>query len=302
MRIIICFVVLLACSSINALTVDEQLLQLRDSFFEMRGILEEKNSRMDALELQVAQLEAKVIQLERVEIQNKMLMEEIALLQKKVRTTDIIDQPSMKAKKQMPTSCADLSAIGHTLNGLYSVIGNKSVESVYCDFTNSPNDPGFQTWLGHIDVKSSPAYFFVRRNQTFDETRTPIVFDIEWLNEGAAYDKTTGIFTAPAAGIYFFSVTGTAAFPASFFSSRLFFQIGLFQNDQVMAYAMPDEVDAYYQYETFALQTTLDLIKGDQISVRIQSMSEGPSLVAGMYTQFNGFLLEEDISQSLTLY
>jgi hypothetical protein len=42
----------------------------------------------------------------------------------------------------MPSSCKDLKLIGHTLNGLYSVMGNQSVETVYCDFTNSIDDPG----------------------------------------------------------------------------------------------------------------------------------------------------------------
>ncbi|KZS09272.1 C1q and tumor necrosis factor-related protein 3-like protein [Daphnia magna] len=232
-------------------------------------------------------------------------MEEIALLKKrqptKDRTNDITDQQSTKVIDQMPTSCADLSEIGHTLSGLYSVMGNRSVESVYCNFTNSPNDLGFQTWIGHVDVKSSPAYFYVRRNQTFDETRTPIVFDIERLNEGEAYDKTSGIFTAPVTGRYFFTFSGMAAFPVAFFSTRLFFQIGLYKNDEAMAYAIADEVDVYYQDETFSLQSTLELIKGDQISVQIQSMSQSVSLVAGMYTQFNGFLLEEDISQYLQM-
>lgn len=161
---------------------------------------------------------------------------------------------------------------------------------------------GFQTWIGYVDIKSSPSYFYVRRNQTFNETRTPILFDIELLNEGTDYDKTTGHFTAPVTGKYFFSLNGMAAFPVTFFSSRLYFQIGLFKNDESIAFAIADEVDVYYQDETFSLQSTLELIEGDRISVQIQSMSQSVSLVAGMYTQFNGFLLEEDILQSLEMF
>lgn len=52
------------------------------------------------------------------------------------------EQLSALTIDQMPSSCADLNEIGHTLNGLYNIMGNKSVESVYCNFTNSPNDPG----------------------------------------------------------------------------------------------------------------------------------------------------------------
>ena len=41
-----------------------------------------------------------------------------------------------------PTSCTDLWRIGHSLSGLYSVMGTEQVESVYCDFTKLPTDSG----------------------------------------------------------------------------------------------------------------------------------------------------------------
>ncbi len=37
-----------------------------------------------------------------------------------------------------PTSCEDLWLIGHTLNGFYSIKGEKMIESAYCDFTQVP--------------------------------------------------------------------------------------------------------------------------------------------------------------------
>lgn len=42
----------------------------------------------------------------------------------------------------MPSSCEDLWQIGHTLSGLYSVMGITKVESIYCDFTKLPTDTG----------------------------------------------------------------------------------------------------------------------------------------------------------------
>ena len=36
---------------------------------------------------------------------------------------------------QKPSSCKDLRSIGHTLNGFYSVKGEKSVDMVFCNFT-----------------------------------------------------------------------------------------------------------------------------------------------------------------------
>ena len=47
----------------------------------------------------------------------------------------------------MPTSCQDLWRMGHTLSGLYSVLGTKMVESVSCDFTKIPSDAGKISFL-----------------------------------------------------------------------------------------------------------------------------------------------------------
>ena len=42
----------------------------------------------------------------------------------------------------MPKSCSDLWKIGHTLSGIYSVMGSDNVETVYCDFTRLPYEQG----------------------------------------------------------------------------------------------------------------------------------------------------------------
>ena len=86
----------------------------------------------------------------------KLEMELVKLKSKAQRQESLIDELSdelLQSKRQinknnfaltgngMPTSCKDLSMIGHTLNGLYSVMGvKKQVESVYCDFTKTPSD------------------------------------------------------------------------------------------------------------------------------------------------------------------
>jgi hypothetical protein len=54
----------------------------------------------------------------------------------------IINNPSAVAINGLPSSCADLKIIGHTLNGIYSVMGSAKMESVYCDFTKLPGDAG----------------------------------------------------------------------------------------------------------------------------------------------------------------
>jgi hypothetical protein len=59
----------------------------------------------------------------------------------KAHRVDRANQSGAAAPKAMPTSCQDLSQIGHVLSGLYSVMGAEMVESVYCDFTKQPDDP-----------------------------------------------------------------------------------------------------------------------------------------------------------------
>lgn len=38
---------------------------------------------------------------------------------------------------RIPSSCSDLHQIGHTKSGLYSVMGTKMVETVYCNFLSN---------------------------------------------------------------------------------------------------------------------------------------------------------------------
>ena len=60
-------------------------------------------------------------------------------MEQKAHRVDV--NQSRVSGKAMPTSCQDLSQIGHVLSGLYSVMGVGMVESVYCDFTKLPDDP-----------------------------------------------------------------------------------------------------------------------------------------------------------------
>jgi hypothetical protein len=89
----------------------------------------------------VTQLEAKVEQ------QDSLLTS--ILREKNERTaaaaTDSVpigNNQSAVSINGLPSSCADLKMIGHTLNGFYSVMGSAMMESVYCDFTKLPSDEG----------------------------------------------------------------------------------------------------------------------------------------------------------------
>nr|CAH0105711.1 unnamed protein product [Daphnia galeata] len=198
----------------------------------------------------------------------------------------------------IPTSCANLKATGHTSSGLYSVMGTAKVESVYCDFTKLPSDASFQKWIGYNDVKSAAAYFYVQRsNAHFNQTKTPIPFDVEKLNAGGAFNLNSGKFTTPVKGKYFFTASGIPSFPASS-SARQAMDIGLYKNGSLIGQAHSDEMHnntATRLHETFSLQSTLELQKGDQIWLEIKLVTTDADLHGNGYFHFIGFILEEEL-------
>ena len=159
------------------------------------------------------------------------------------------------------------------------------------------NQTEFETWIGFADVKSAPIYFYATRNYSFSSTVGPIPFHYAIVNAGDAMDLTTGKFTAPVTGIYFFSFTGMADFPQS--SSLLRLGIGFFLNANQVGRSFVDEANSVNRQKSqLTLQSTLYLKKGDQIWVQIIIIGSGVSLYDNEwhYTHFTGFLLDENIS------
>ena len=152
---------------------------------------------------------------------------------------------------------------------------------------------GFQTWIGQVDVKSSPVYFYVQRNADFNATNTPIPFDVEILNVGGAMNLTSGKFTAPRDGVYSFSFNGLAWFPAS--SSAVLVDVNMYLNGNFIGRGWADEVGSAGQYEAFSFQTTFNLVAGDQFWLQIYRFTTGAYIRGGFYTHFSGHLLEEKI-------
>ncbi|XP_046638032.1 uncharacterized protein LOC124316249 [Daphnia pulicaria] len=200
----------------------------------------------------------------------------------------------------LPKSCKDLWLIGHTLNGFYSVMGSAKMESVYCDFSKLPDDPGFQKWIGYVDVKSAPVHFYVQRNSNFNTQSTPIPFDLVRVNEGNAMDLNTGKFTAPQPGIYFFSFAGVAHLESSSYAN---FYSYLYLNGNSIGLSFVAEYKGpVEQYSVVTLQSTLNLKKGDRLWVQIGYSGSDTYLHDNIdyhLTHFTGFMLEEEIAASL---
>ena len=113
-------------------------------------------------------------------------------------------------------------------------------------------------------------------------------------------DLTTGIFTAPVTGIYFFSFTGHAEFPKS--SSKVHLAVILYLNGGRIGTGWVEESNnVANQWSPLTIQSTLSLKKGDQVWAQITWIATGTYLLdtSNHYTHFTGFMLEEEIVASL---
>ncbi|XP_045032878.1 uncharacterized protein LOC116927071 isoform X2 [Daphnia magna] len=201
---------------------------------------------------------------------------------------------------EMPGSCADLRQIGHVKSGLHLVMGEKGVESVYCDFTLEEKDK----WIGYTDVKTAPVYFSVQRTSRFNKTNVPIPFDLAKSAIGNAMNLTSGIFTAPKTGTYFFIFNGLVEFDET--SNVIpYLAVGLFLNKSGNRIALALTEEAYTvkdqyrgQRAPLALQTTIRLQEGDQVWLEILAQSGTVSLFdnTNNHSAFTGWLMEEEIS------
>ena len=111
---------------------------------------------------------------------------------------------------------------------------------------------------------------------------------------------TSGKFTAPRPGIYFFSFTGLARFSAS--SSEVYLGIGLYLNGDRIGLGYVEEANTVANQDSpLIVQSTLNLTKNDEVWVEIFWQSTFIYLTDDSYhrTHFTGFMLEEEIVASL---
>ncbi len=155
---------------------------------------------------------------------------------------------------------------------------------------------GVQTWIGYVDVKSSPVYFYVQKTREFSTLNVPIPFEIERLNVGGAMHLASGTFTAPKTGKYFFSLSGIGEFPTG--NGHL--DIGLYLNGNLIGRAQCD-VRSKSEWETYSLESILQMKAGDKVNLKIPTLHR--SILQekhwGPFTHFTGWLLEEDVALSV---
>jgi hypothetical protein len=135
-------------------------------------------------------------------------------------------------------------------------------------------------------VKSHPVFFQVQKDADVLPHNSTIPFEIELLNVGSAMDISSGVFTVPRSGRYFFTLWGIKDEAAK--GTELSLRLNGIQIAQTSS--------SYGgSYSTYSLQTTLNLQGADQISSSLTSAALNKKSVSTYSTFFGGWLLEEDI-------
>ncbi len=109
---------------------------------------------------------------------------------------------------------------------------------------------------------------------------------------------SSGKFTAPRTGTYFFSFTGLIGYPTSS-SSMIGLQVQIFLNGVQIGYSWTDEANTVTGQEApLVLQSTVNLQAGDQVWLQIASIA-GAGVKLYSVPAFTGWLLQENLSQSM---
>lgn len=95
-------------------------------------------SQLSRMETKVTQLESLITALQKESLSNSRVKSVSQVDRNSATASDV---EVRQATTKIPRSCQDLRCMGQIISGLYSVMGNTSVEMVFCDFSKPANDP-----------------------------------------------------------------------------------------------------------------------------------------------------------------
>ncbi len=138
--------------------------------------------------------------------------------------------------------------------------------------------------IGQLDVKTETVHFYVQRNSGFNIQDAIIPFQLARLNEGGAFNLTSGIFTAPSPGIYHFDFSALKSGVASVVDILL-------QVNGVNVGHAHTNIYATGSYDSLSFSASLRLASGDRVCL----WNNGEDLFDDdrHFTHFTGWLVEE---------
>lgn len=228
-----------------------------------------------------------------------------------------------------PTSCSDLSQLGYTLNGFYTVKSagpanaltdplGLQLETVFCAF-KQPNDPynsstvekrvGFlkldpktsslseitpssSNNIANIDKSSSGRLILhlqIQSNKIIQNPGAPVVFDNIILNAEKGYDPNTMAFFAPFTGRYRFE------FEAEVLEEKhvTFRYAGRVSPNYKRGWTLNETASSTFKNNVVNLMVTPTLKKATRIQLKsVGNTTDGTYTLSASYpTSFKGYLL-----------
>lgn len=135
-------------------------------------------------------------------------------------------------------------------------------------------------------MQTKTVHFYVQRNSSFSTVNAVISFELARLNEGNAFDLTSGIFTVPVKGIYHFD------FSAFKNGTPNVLGIYLQVNGANIGSAATLQTGTG-SWDAVTLSASLRLAAGDRVNLFIDSGVLLDSF--NHHTHFTGWLVEEEL-------
>ncbi len=144
-----------------------------------------------------------------------------------------------------------------------------------------------QQFIGNLNVKTKIVHFYAQRKSKFGPKQAVIPFDVAPINEGNAFDLSSGTFHVPVPGIYYFYLSAVKdKYAASL-------NIDLQVNGKRIGIAYTESA-AKGSYPSVSLSASLRLATFDRVS--LLNYFDSVLFENGNHvTHFTGWLVEEDL-------